>query len=399
MTIHRRRARVLKITRVRSRLLEYEMGISVDGGRGAVSKKESLLIEVHTDTGLVGYGEANTWFSAPGLRAAIDEMIAPLLVGEDPADIEYLWEKIYRKTSPHGRRGLLIIAMGGVDIALWDLLGKELSVPVYRLLGGRTNKKVRAYASGLYPRHNLQELQEEAVGYLKQGFRAMKQRIGMGYARDAELVRAVREAIGNEPELMADVCTAWTPIAAEDEAIRARIQEEGPARLFARRLLAEIEPYKLSWVEEPLPPDDLDGLAELAAHALTPIAIGENVFTRYEAREVLIKGSCHILQPDVTRCGGISEARKIAAMASAWHRQCVPHVWGSIVALAANLHFITATPNCTYLEYDTLRNPLRTEIAKDPLLPVDGVVSAPDRPGLGVELDESVLRKFETARG
>ncbi len=371
------------------------MGFQVDGGRGPVSRKESTLVEIHTDTGFVGYGEANTWFSAPGLRAVIEEMIGPLLIGENPANIEYLWEKVYRKTSPHGRRGLVVIAMSGVDIALWDLLGKELSVPIYRLLGGQANERVRAYASGLYPRRNLQELQDEATSYLKQGFRAMKVRIGMGYSRDAELVRAVREAIGYEPELMADACTAWTPIAAEDETVRARIQEEGSARLFARRLLAKLEPFQLSWLEEPLPPDDLDGLAELAADSRTPIAIGENVFTRYEAREVLRKGSCHILQPDVTRCGGISEARKIAAMASAWHKQCVPHVWGSVIALAANMHLITATPNCTYVEYDTLHNPLRTDIAKEPLLPTDGVVVAPERPGLGVDLDERVLREYE----
>lgn len=385
----------MKITRVRPRMLSYSMGTSVDGGRGAVSEKEALIVEVQTDSGIVGLGECNTFRNMRGLKAVIEEILAPIVIGEDPTDTERLWEKTYRQTLPHGRRGLLIVAMSGIDVALWDIVGKAVGMPVYKLLGGATNTRVKAYASGLYPTADLDALQSEAARYLAEGFRAMKQRIGMGPSQDIRLVRAVREAIGYDNELMADVCTAWSPYAAEDEKVRMRVMNEGPARVHAERLMAELEPFRLSWVEEPLPPDDLDGMALLAARSSTPIAIGENVFTRYEAREVLVKRACDILQPDVTRIGGISEARKVAAMASAWHIQCVPHIWGSAIALAANLHFIVATHNCTYVEYDTLPNPLRTEICSRPLVPVDGWFGPPEGPGLGVELREEVLRRFE----
>ncbi len=383
----------MKIVDVKALCLRYRMEKPITGGRGQFSFREGLIIKITADNGMEGFGEANVWGNMALVAYVVSEVIKPLLVGEDPTRIEYLWEKMYRCTSTYGRRGLIITAMSGADIALWDLVAKFRQMAVYEMLGGAFHSEVKAYASGLHPA-DAQEMTKEAHGYLKQGFTAMKQRLGVDPARDVELVRVVRAAVGDEVELMADACTSWNPITAEDWTHRENLMHSSPATISALRIARQLEQYRLTFIEEPLPPDDLEGMAQLASLIDTPIAIGENVFTRYEFRDVIRMKAADVLQPDVTRTGGLTEARKICAMASAAHLPCIPHIYGTGVALAANLHLITATPNALYAEYDTLANPLRHDLIGGALKPAKGFLRCPDGPGLGLRIDESVLNRY-----
>ncbi len=383
----------MKIVSVEVLKLSYPMDRPIATGRGTFDRKDGLLVRIGTDEGLTGIGEANIWNDMEAVAAVIRHNLTPLLLGEDPSEIEKLWERMYRATSTFGRRGLPIIAISGVDIALWDLLGKAKGAAVYELLGGRFWNKIPAYASALYPASSA-ELAREARGYVKQGFSAMKQRLGVDPRTDIQLVKSVREAVGKDVELMVDALTSWNPVAVEDWSARERILASRPGSLCALEIIRRLEQYDLTWIEEPLPPDDLEGIAQLAASVDTPIAIGENVFTKYEFRDVLLKRAADILQPDVTRAGGLTEAKKICAMAAAWHLPCVPHIWGTGVALAANLHLIISTPNAIWAEYDTLANPLRHELIKGALKPKKGSIDCPGGPGLGLELDETVLERY-----
>lgn len=383
----------MKVVDVETLMLTYQMEKPLLGGRGRFDRKEGLLVRIRTDEGLIGIGEANTWGNMTAVATIIESNLKPLLVGENPTDIERLWEKMYRATSTFGRRGIAVVAISGVDIALWDLLGKTKDIPIYVLLGGRFHTEIKAYASGLYPQ-DPKDLAREARGYIDQGFTAMKQRLGVNPSTDVELVRTVREAIGQNAELMVDACASWNPIAVEDWRIREKMMRSRPSSVYALKIARQLEQYDLAWIEEPLPPDDLDGMAQLAASLDTPIAIGENVFTKYEFRDVLVKRAADIVQPDATRAGGLTEVKKICAMAAAWHLPCVPHIWSTGVGLAANLHLITSTPNALYAEYDTLTNPLRHELIRGALKPIKGFMKCPDGPGLGVELDQEVLNRY-----
>jgi L-alanine-DL-glutamate epimerase-like enolase superfamily enzyme len=383
----------MKIVDVKALCLRYQMEKPITGGRGQFSFRDGLIIKIIADNGMEGFGEANVWGNMSLVAYVVSEVLKPLLIGQDPARIEYLWEKMYRCTSTFGRRGLIITAMSGVDIALWDLVAKFRKMAVYELMGGVFHNEVKAYASGLHPA-DPKEMIKEAQDYLRQGFTAMKQRLGVDPAMDVELVRIVREAVGNETELMADACTSWNPITAEDWTHRENLMRSSPASTSALRIARQLEEYHLAFIEEPLPPDDLEGMAQLASQIDTPIAIGENVFTRYEFRDVIRMRAADVLQPDVTRTGGLTEARKICAMASASHLPCIPHIYGTGVALAANLHLITATPNALYAEYDTLANPLRHELIGGALKPVKGFLRCPDGPGLGFQINEQVLNRY-----
>jgi L-alanine-DL-glutamate epimerase-like enolase superfamily enzyme len=383
----------MKIVDVKAVCLRYKMEKPITGGRGQFSVREGLLTKVIADNGMEGIGEANVWGNMGLVASVISDILKPLLIGEDPTRIERLWEKMYRCTSTFGRRGLVITAISGVDIALWDLVAKSHNMAVYEMLGGAFHNEVKAYASGLHPAEP-KEMTTEAQAYLKQGFTAMKQRLGVDPTRDVELVRLVREAIGDDVELMADACTGWNPITAEDWTQREKLMRSSPATVSALRIARQMEQYHLTWIEEPLPPDDLEGTANLASLIDTPIAIGENVFTRYEFRDVIRMRAADILQPDVTRTGGLTEARKICAMASASHLPCIPHIYGTGVALAANLHLITATPNALYAEYDTMINPLRNDLIGGALTPVKGYLRCPDGPGLGVRIDDEIMSRY-----
>jgi L-rhamnonate dehydratase len=340
-----------------------------------------LVVEIFTDDGLVGIGNAAL---APQVtKQVIDLHLKPLLIGKDPWDIEFLWQLMYRKTMAFGRRGIGMVAISAVDIALWDILGKSAKQPVYRLLGGRTKTRIPVYASRLYS-VELNELAAEAKRYKAEGYKAMKLRFGWGptdgaagMQRNVNLVRTVRETVGDGIDVMADAYMGWTLD-------------------YAKRMLPLLEPFNLRWLEEPVIPDDVHGYAELKSSGRVPIAGGEHEFTAYGFRDLLEARALDYIQFDTNRVGGLSQARKIAALAEAYSVPVIPHA-----GQMHNYHVVMASLNSPLAEYFPVvdvevGNELFWYIfngepkAKDGFIDLDESV-----PGLGLTINEAALEKFE----
>jgi len=337
------------------------------------------IVQLHTDEGLTGIGEACAPFASPLLvKAIVEKSFRQYLVGEEPFHRERIWEKMYLSSLRYGRKGVAISAISGVDIAIWDLIGKATNMPIYKLLGGYRDE-VRAYASaGFYQESKgIQDLAEEMAQFPKRGFTAVKIKIGRDPAEDVERVRAVREAIGDKVDLIVDANAVWNP--------RTAIK-------FANR----IEKHNILWFEEPVSADDLEGLATVTSKIDIPTSTGEQEYTRYGFRDLITKRAVDIVQPDVVTAGGISEAYKIAALASAHHLLCVPHTFTSPISLAANLHLIASIPNGFIVEFDTTEmTPLRDKLLRVPFqIDHRGFVKVPDGPGLGIELDEKTVATY-----
>jgi len=353
------------------------------------------LVEVETDGGITGVGEAGV--GGGSTKHVIEQQLRPMLVGEDPLLIEGLWQKMFARTRQFGRRGIVMNAISGVDIALWDIAGKAAKLPVYRLLGA-CRDRVEAYASGGFYQEgkSADDLAGEAEGYRARGFRGMKMKIGRNPSTqthlrhlaanarmcevepeaDIERVAAVRGALGPQAKLMVDVNCAWSPS-------------------FAIEMGRALEPYKLYWIEEPVATDDIDGSARVADALATPIAGYETEIGLYGFRELITRGAVDIVQPDIAWTGGFSEGRRIAALAQAHHLMVAPHAFGGAVLLAASLHFAAAIPNALMLEFDQNPNGLRDELLKEPIrADADGMIRLPERPGLGVELDPSAVGRY-----
>jgi len=340
-----------------------------------------LVVEVFTDDGLVGIGNAAL---APQVtKQVIDLYLKPLLIGRDPWDLEFLWQHMYRKTMAFGRKGIGMVAISAVDIALWDILGKAARQPVYRLLGGRTKPRVPVYASRLYS-VELSELEAEAKRYKKDGYKAMKLRFGWGPAdgaagmqRNLALVRTVREAVGDGVDLMADAYMGWTLD-------------------YSKRMLPLLEPFHLRWLEEPVIPDDLHGYAELKSAGRIPIAGGEHEFTAYGFRDLLEARALDYIQFDTNRVGGITQARKIAAMAEAYSVPVIPHA-----GQMHNYHVVMASLNAPMAEFFPVvdvevGNELFWYIFDGEPKAKDGFIDLDERvPGLGLTVNEAALAQFE----
>jgi len=369
----------VKITKVEAMVLTCPLEKPIMDATYTLPHRSAVLVRVDTDEGLSGIGEA-AYFGGPPMitKIIIEKELQEYLIGEDPLNIERLWEKMYQRSIKHGRKGAIIASMSGIDIALWDIKAKAAGMPLYKLLGG-CYEQIRAYASaGFYAEgKGLKELAEEMASYVREGFTAVKMKIGrLSQSEDIARVRAVREAIGDDVDLLVDGNNAYTAY----QAIK-----------IARRM----EEYNIFWFEEPVPAEDIEGSAAVAAAIDTPVAAGENEFTRYGFRDLILGKAIDIAQPDVTWCGGITEAKKIAAMASAWNIICVPHSFSSAIALVANLHFSASIPNSLFQEFDRNYNPLRENLLTEPIrINKDGYIKLPDKPGLGVELDESVVRRY-----
>src|SRR5215472_4957795 len=342
---------------------------------------EWLVVEIFTDNGLVGLGNAAL---APQItKQIIDLYLKPLLIGLDPWETELLWQRMYRKTMAFGRKGIGMVAISAVDLALWDLIGKSAKQPVYRLLGGRTKARIPVYASRLYS-VELNELAAEAWRYKNDGFQAMKLRFGWGPAdgasgmqRNVKLVRTVRESIGDEIDLMADAYMGWTLD-------------------YAKRMLPLLEPFHLRWLEEPVIPDDIHGYAELKSRSPVPIAGGEHEFTSYGFRDLLEARALDYIQFDCNRVGGITQARKIAALAEAYSVPVIPHA-----GQMHNYHIVMSSFNSPMAEYFPVvdvevGNELFWYIFDGEPKAVNGSIDLDDnRPGLGLTINESGLKQFE----
>jgi len=370
--------------------IPYERQHVSDFGR--IASFDSVLVKVETDDGLVGWGEAKAGVgsaaSGYGLAAIINRDLAPLLVAQDPRDVSRLWDVMYNTPREGfaldrghvlpqlGRRGLSISAIAGVDIALWDLLGKSLGAPVWRLLGGRRAERMPAYASGGWA--DEARIGEQLLGYVAQGgFRAVKMRVGVMDGephRSAARVRAARTALGPDVKLMADAHGTWTV---------------AEAKAFCRM----VEDCDLYWLEEPVTADDKTGLAEVRRASTVPIATGESEFTRHDFREIAELRAADVLQPDLAIAGGITEGVRIGAIASAYNLRLAPHLWSGAPAFAAGVALAASQSAGFILEYSLGANPLLHELIHETFAVVDGQLEVPDRPGLGIVVDEGFVRR------
>jgi D-galactarolactone cycloisomerase len=379
----------MKISAITVHLLKTPLAEPFAFSQGWVRQRSATLVEVSTDEGITGWGEA----FAQGLEppeiaaAAIEHALKPLLLGADPLETEVLWHRMYHATRDYGRKGAVVSAISALDIAFWDLAGRARGVPVYALLGGAFRRAVTPYATGFYRIHGQGEaarLAEEALRHHDAGFRLMKVKLGFGIEDDLAVMRAVARAIeGKGVRLMIDTNHAY-------------------GRAEALRLGRALADYDLVWYEEPVVAEDIDGYREMRDKLTMPIAGGENEHTLYGFGRLLAAGAVDIAQPDVGSCGGISACRHIAALAQAAGVAVNPHVWGSAISQAASLQVIAALPVAHHslfaagpvLEYDRSSHPFREELLNAPMRIVDGAVRIPDGPGLGVEVDRAVVERY-----
>jgi L-alanine-DL-glutamate epimerase-like enolase superfamily enzyme len=389
----------MHITGIESRALlapNYDPGLTS-------SAQDSFVVLIHTDSGLTGIGEAdvNPWMAkacveAPGTHT-MGLSIKDMLVGEDPDDIAGLYQKLYLGTAMNGRRGVVIHAISAIDMALWDLKGKAQGKPVHELLGGAVKDHVTPYASLLPMGHGFADYRDALVSAagraVELGFKAVKAEVIMNgpyahggmdepYSNHTKVVEAVRREIGPDVALMVDVGYLWPDAETALETIR------------------DWADFDLFFVETPVWSDDLDGMARLHDEAPMRVAAGEWLATRYEFEELMDRGRAEVVQPDVGRCGGISEAKIVCDMAAERNRIIVPHCWKTGISISATAHLAFTAANCAYIEYLPAQlcvETLRKELVAEEIDLVDGLIPLPTKPGLGVALDPDVLDRFTVA--
>ena len=341
---------------------------------GVCTNRLTTLILVHTDTNYVGIGSV---YSHPALiYLIVRDQLNPLLIGEDPCNVEELWKKMYGLTLWYGRKGVAMSTLGGVDTALWDLRGKSAGKPVWELLGGG-RKTCPAYASGLLW-NDVDKLAEEAGQYIERGFRRVKMRLARSEEYDTSAVLAVRKAIGMDHDVIVDA------------SMRYHFE-------LACRMGNFLKEQKVFWYEEPFAPEDIDSYVALRQVVDVPIAGGENEFGLQGFREVIRAKALDIVQPDASRCGGISEVWKIAEMAEGSGLGVATHSWNDAVAIMANAHVVAAMSNGVTVEVDQMNNPFVNDLLVKPLQIENGELQLSHAPGLGVELDLEVVDKFRLA--
>lgn len=365
---------------------------------GLVASFDSVIVRIETQGGIIGWGEAKAGVGSAavcaGLAAIIEQDLAPLLIGEDARDISRLWDVLYNlPRQGHaiarghglpqlGRRGLSISAIAGIDLALWDILGKSLGTPVWQLLGGRRAPRMPAYASGGWA--DEKGIGAQLLGYIERGgFRAVKMRVGVmdgTPVRSAARVRAARAALGPDIGLACDAHGTWTV---------------AEAKAFARL----VEDCNLMWFEEPVSADDKAGMAEVRRSSSVPISAGESEFTRHDFRELAEQRAADILQPDLAIAGGISEAVRIGAIASAFNLRLAPHLWSGAPAFAAGLAVAASSSAGFILEYSLGSNPMLHELVEESFPARDGMIEVPDRAGLGITVNQDFLRRYTRSGG
>jgi D-galactarolactone cycloisomerase len=386
----------MRITGITSHVLQYDLDEPLGYSQQYFTKRTAHLVEVRTDEGITGWGEC---FGAGAValanRTIVEAVIQPLIQDRDPFDREAIWHHVYNMLRDHGQKGMPLQALSGVDIALWDIAGKALGQPLYRLLGGRCRERIPVYGYGMMLRQ-VADLEArfaaEAAAIEAAGFAAMKMKVGHGVRADIGLVEATRGAIRPETRLMVDANHCYTT---------AEAFEVGRA----------LEGLDIFWFEEPVAPEDRDGYRRLRDGLRLNIAGGEAEFSRYGWRDLLAGGCLDIAQPEVCGLGGISEYLKVLALCQSHFVPVVNHVWGSAVAVATNMHLLTALPPmpgglhpfAPMLEFDTTPNRFRDELVTEPLAiqaqvkAHGGTVAPPSAPGIGVEPDPAFLAQFKIA--
>lgn len=350
-----------------------------------IDSREYCLVRIETDDGTVGWGEC--WGPVAGNREIVEEYVTPWLIGKDPRDVERIHDELTFKLRSSYHSYVPAGAVSGVDMALWDCYGKTAGESVSRLLGGRRREAVQAYATGhFFPDVDSidafkRTVVEEAEGNVDAGFDALKVKIGVGrhfpwsIDTDVEILRAIRDAVGDDIRLMADA-------------------NHGYDTADARRVGRRLNDLDIYFFEEPIGPQHVEGYARLNRELDVPIAGGECWAFVEEFDRVFDRQAVSYAQPDVTSAGGITSMRRIASLADARNVQCLPHVFGSVVALAASLQVLATIPGNPMLEFDRTPNPIRDELAVDPIVNEGTSVAVPGGPGLGVEIDHDVLERF-----
>jgi D-galactarolactone cycloisomerase len=365
----------MKITDITPVLLSRPLDKPLGTSRGEMYARTACLIRVQTDEGIWGLGEGVG--DAQLIAAAIRERIGPSLIGEDPFDTERIWAKIYQGPLYWERMGATLCALSGIDIALWDIKGKALNVPVYQLLGGRYRGEIEAYASDLFWDEPA-AMARRASAYVEDGFGIVKCHIGRGAEADDARIAAIRQAIGPQTGLMVDLNCGYD-------------------RPTALRALNRWRPYNLYWLEEPLSPNDIEGYAQLRVLGATPIAGGENEYARFGFGTALGRQALDYAMPDAARCGGITEMRRICAICEATGVPVSPHSFSTGVLLAATMHVMAAIPGTQLLELDVTGTAIYDELFVEPLQRRGALVSVPQSPGLGVAFDDTRLEPFRTS--
>ena len=375
----------MEITAIESIPLAYQLGDGRGYGssRGTFNQRQTVLVRVETTDGVVGWGEAS--YGPPETIATlVEEYLAEQVIGMDPFRVRSFGEETYSKPYHYSGQGVFQTAVSAIDIALWDALGKQLERPVYQLLGGPNRTEVTPYASTMYVTQWDQDPAEPIEAAVQNGFEAAKIKIGRGVEDDRYRVKTAREILGNDAKLMVDFNGNYTP-------------------KQVLRTLEAVEPYDVHWIEEPVPPENHSGYRKLQQYIDIPITAGEAAFSRFDFKRLIDEQLVDIVQPDIAKCGGISEAMFVGRLATTENVPVSPHVWTGPVGIAASLHVAAALPTYPHatnepepflFECDRGENALREELSTTTIDPTGGSLSVPDSPGLGVEIDENAVERY-----
>ena len=381
----------IKIIDVKVHVIKSSLEIPFAFSQGWVNVRSATLVEIKTNSGLVGWGEAFCQgLEPPEISAAvIENALKPILLDQSPLNIEVLWYKMYNSTRDYGRKGSVVSGISAVDIALWDIAGKYYDQPVYQLLGGAFRTKIKPYATGFYRikgKGEASRLAEEALSHFENGFDHMKVKLGFGIDDDLKCMESISHALKNKNvTLMIDTNHAY-------------------GRSEALTLGKNLQSYKLRWYEEPVVPEDIKGYAELRSKLDIPIAGGENEHTLFGFKSLFENNAIDIAQPDIGSCGGITGAKHIINLAHSFGVEVNPHVWGSAIAQAASIQVIASIPVTHFsifarepiLEYDQSSHPFRRELLSTPFELVNGMINISEDKGLGIEVNLETIKKYKT---
>ena len=374
----------MKISKIISYVLNEDLEKEFFFSQWEYSNRKICIVKIICDNGIVGWGEA--YGPATVVKESVN-YIKQNIIGMNPLDSDIIWSTLFRRVHDYGRSGVFVSAISAIDIALWDIKGKYHKLPVSTLLGGSYRKKIRAYATGLYfsdSKTLTDDLCNEAMEYVNEGFKSIKMKVGLNIKSDVNNVKAVRNTIGPDIELMIDSNHAYS----YDEALK---------------LSKKLEDQDIKWFEEPLSPEFYDQYSDFKSKSLIPVAAGECEYLRYGFQKLLDKNCIDFLQMDICSCGGLTEAKRISALSSAKGVKVIPHTWGSGIAFYTAINFISNLEPIpgrlynedAYIEYDRTENKIRENIINNNIMMKDGYISVNDKPGLGVDVDETYLNEIK----
>jgi len=374
----------MKISKIISYVLNEDLEKEFFFSQWEYSNRKICILKIICDNGIVGWGEA--YGPATVVKESVN-YIKQNIIGMNPLDSDIIWSTLFRRVHDYGRSGVFVSAISAIDIALWDIKGKYHKLPVSTLLGGSYREKIRPYATGLYFSDSetlTDDLCNEAMEYVNEGFKSIKMKVGLNIKSDVNNVKAVRNTIGPDIELMIDSNHAYS----YDEALK---------------LSKKLEDQDIKWFEEPLSPEFYDQYSDFKSKSLIPVAAGECEYLRYGFQKLLDKNCIDFLQMDICSCGGLTEAKRISALSSAKGVKVIPHTWGSGIAFYTAINFISNLEPIpgrlynedAYVEYDRTENKIRENIIKNNITMKDGYISVNHKPGLGIDVDETYLNEIK----